>query len=163
MTSQLGLDDQLLVVSFCVFGPVEPAGSKTAWRSRDGHRAGVRDANPQVRLNRADLARCGAEAMTLARRPGLVDGPLRLDIVIYRRRPKGHYGTGKNAARIRPGAPPFPTTKPDVNKQGRQVEDALTGVVWRDDAQIVEEHLQKRYGVERVEITVSHAAAEGDP
>jgi predicted short-subunit dehydrogenase-like oxidoreductase (DUF2520 family) len=33
-----------------------------------------------------------------------------------------------------------------VLKLARGVEDALTGIVWRDDAQIVVEHLEKRYG-----------------
>lgn len=32
---------------------------------------------------------------------------------------------------------------PDVLKLARGVEDALTGIVWRDDAQIVNESLSK--------------------
>ena len=40
-------------------------------------------------------------------------------------------------------------------KLTRAVEDALTGLVWRDDAQVVDEVLSKRYGApERVEVRV---------
>ena len=35
---------------------------------------------------------------------------------------------------------------PDVLKLARGVEDALTGIVWRDDAQIVNESLNKVVG-----------------
>lgn len=43
--------------------------------------------------------------------------------------------------------------KPDLSKLLRATEDALTGVLYADDAQIVEEHIFKAYGMpERVEI-----------
>lgn len=37
------------------------------------------------------------------------------------------------------------TVKPDTDKLLRAVGDALTGVVWRDDSQVVELHGVKRY------------------
>jgi Holliday junction resolvase RusA-like endonuclease len=49
--------------------------------------------------------------------------------------------------------------KPDVLKLARAVEDALTGILYRDDAQIVTEVLRKRYGdPPRVEIRLSPVA-----
>ena len=39
-----------------------------------------------------------------------------------------------------------PAVKPDLGKLARAVEDALTGVVYRDDALIVWESLRKSYG-----------------
>lgn len=45
--------------------------------------------------------------------------------------------------------------RPDVSKLIRATEDALTGIVYLDDAQIVEEHAYKFYGMpERVEIKI---------
>lgn len=76
----------------------------------------------------------------------LMDGPLRLALTFFRPRPKGHYGTGRNAGVLKDSAPDFPTTKPDGLKLARSVEDALTGVVYLDDALIVEGVQRKRYG-----------------
>ena len=47
---------------------------------------------------------------------------------------------------LRPSAPPYPATRPDVTKLLRAVEDAATGLLWADDAQIVTQSAAKRYG-----------------
>jgi Holliday junction resolvase RusA-like endonuclease len=39
----------------------------------------------------------------------------------------------------------YPFKRPDALKLARAVEDALTGVVWVDDAQICKEYIDKRY------------------
>lgn len=57
-------------------------------------------------------------------------------------RPKTHYG--KHGYML-PSAPPYHVIRPDVLKLARAVEDALTGIVWADDAIIVREHLEKDY------------------
>jgi len=45
--------------------------------------------------------------------------------------------------------------RPDASKLLRATEDALTGVLWQDDAQIVSVGMKKHYGTpERVEIQV---------
>lgn len=48
--------------------------------------------------------------------------------------------------------------KPDVDKLCRTLLDALTGVVVRDDSQVVELQAVKRYGVPGVKIRVEVAA-----
>ena len=75
-----------------------------------------------------------------------MDGPLRLTLTFFRTRPLGHYGTGRNAAQLKDRAPDKPTVRPDTVKLTRAVEDALTGVVWRDDSQVTTHLLKKRYG-----------------
>lgn len=75
-----------------------------------------------------------------------LDGPLLVSMVFSFARPKGHFGTGRNAGVLRAGAPLFPCGKPDLSKLARATEDALTGVVWVDDSRVVEyELLAKRY------------------
>ena len=75
------------------------------------------------------------------------EGPLLLLLVFTRPRPKGHYGTGRNEGVLKEWAEVLrPTGKPDVLKLGRAVEDAMNGIVYLDDSQIVEEHLSKVYG-----------------
>lgn len=52
------------------------------------------------------------------------------------------------------------TTKPDGSKLLRAVEDALTGILYHDDSQIIESHVRKHYGgPERVEIELREAIA----
>ena len=49
----------------------------------------------------------------------------------------------------------FPTTKPDVDNTVKAVFDALNGVVWKDDVQVVDLQLSKRYSASpRVEVEV---------
>lgn len=89
----------------------------------------------------------------------LLEGPLRLSATFYLPRPKGHFGKRG----IRPSAPKYPTTKPDCLKLGRAVEDGMIGVVYRDDAQIVQERLHKVYGEPaRCEILVSTIGTIGE-
>lgn len=72
--------------------------------------------------------------------------PLAISATFVLTRPRGHYGTGKNAHIVKASAPKYPTTKPDATKLFRSTEDALTGIIWRDDAQIVAQTVKKEYG-----------------
>jgi crossover junction endodeoxyribonuclease RusA len=50
------------------------------------------------------------------------------------------------------------TTKPDGSKLLRAIEDALTGILFHDDSQVIESHVRKHYGgPERVEIEIKEA------
>lgn len=141
------------MLKFSVIGKPEPAGSKRAYVIKG--RAVVTDANAKSKPWKQQVAGCAIEAMDGQE---LMTGPLGLTCVFYLARPKGHYGTGKNAEKVKPSAPRFPVTKPDATKLLRGVEDALTGIVYRDDAQIIAQSVLKRYGEpERVEVTVLRA------
>src|SRR6185437_1915904 len=51
-------------------------------------------------------------------------------------------------------------TKPDSDKCLRAILDAMTGVLYRDDAQVIDQHTQKRFGLpERAEVSVSFIPA----
>jgi len=71
--------------------------------------------------------------------------PIRLNVAFIRRRPRSHYGTGRNADKVKRSAPAFPITRPDRGKLLRAVEDALTGIVYRDDAQVVDGYVVKTW------------------
>jgi Holliday junction resolvase RusA-like endonuclease len=73
-------------------------------------------------------------------------GPVTLRAVFIFPRPKTHFGTGRNAERVKESAPGWKTTAPDLDKLVRALGDALTGVVFRDDAQIVDIAVTKIYG-----------------
>jgi len=69
--------------------------------------------------------------------------PVGIGITFVFVRPKSHY-TSKGE--LRAGAPSFPG-KPDVDKLCRAVLDALTGILYHDDAQVISLNASKRYGV----------------
>ena len=58
-------------------------------------------------------------------------------------RPKSHYRTGKNSHLLATKSPEFHTQKPDADKLLRCALDALTGVVWNDDSQVIETAVSK--------------------
>lgn len=123
-----------------VYGNAEPAGSKRGfYRPKLGVR--IVDANQKSRAWK-DLV--SQEAGKIA--DGLLEGPLWLEALFYRPRPAGHFGKGRNAGVLKSSAPSHPATRPDATKLLRAVEDALTGVLYRDDAQIVHQVVAKKWG-----------------
>ena len=40
----------------------------------------------------------------------------------------------------------YPSVKPDIDKLARAVLDGLTGIVFQDDAQVIDLEVRKRYG-----------------
>jgi len=90
----------------------------------------------------------------------LLDEPLRVRMTFVRVRPKGHYRTGKNAHLLRDDAPTQPTPKPDVLKLARGVEDALTGVIYRDDSRTVSLEADKVFGEPECVIVIIERESE---
>lgn len=72
-------------------------------------------------------------------------GPLKLEVIFYMPRPKYHYGTGRNARKLKLTAPSFHSVKPDATKLMRSTEDALKGIVWDDDSQVAIQYAMKPY------------------
>lgn len=139
-------------ITFTALGQPQPAGSKRAFRHKSTGRVLVVDANAKSKPWQAVVASAGSEAMNGSE---LLDGPLFVAMRFFQPHPKSHYRTGKHSTLLRDSAPMFPAGRPDVLKLARGVEDALSGVCWRDDAQIVIERLSKFYGEPaRVEVSV---------
>jgi Holliday junction resolvase RusA-like endonuclease len=88
------------------------------------------------------------KAAALAQTEGMelpLEGALIVNMTFYVGRPKGHFGTGRNARLLKDSAPLRPPVRPDALKLARPVEDALTGVLWGDDAQTTDLVIRKRY------------------
>ena len=60
--------------------------------------------------------------------------PLFVDMYFYMKRPKVHYGTGKNSDMLKKDAPHFHTNTPDLDNLTKFVLDALNKVFWKDDS-----------------------------
>ena len=77
---------------------------------------------------------------------GVCRGGVRMHLYFTFTRPKGHYGTGRNAGRVKDSAPAEKLTTPDIDKLQRAVLDALTGIVYADDKQVLDVRQSKRFG-----------------
>ena len=72
-------------------------------------------------------------------------GQVHLDIEFVFSRPKSHYGSGRNAAKLKESAPVLHSNKPDLSKLIRSTEDALTNIAYKDDSQVCKISSLKRY------------------
>src|ERR1044072_7246091 len=140
-------------VEFTVIGHPQPAGSKRAFPNKGGG-VSVVDANPKAKSWQAEVSVAAIQVMIDTELP-MFEGPCGLAVVFTLARPQGHFGTGRNAGVLKDSAPVHPIVKPDSTKLLRGVEDAMTTIVWRDDSQVVEQFVLKRYGVpEGAKVTV---------
>lgn len=161
------------VLDVIVYGTPESAGSKTAdpvmRRDASGRSVPVVDKNGRPVFRQRDSNKrsyAWKDAIAQVAATALEGAPLLLDavwmeFVFYRPRNEGHYGSGRNRHLVKDSAPAAPIVAPDVLKLARAAEDALTGVLYKDDAQITREVLEKRFGEPaRVEIRAWLAEAQ---
>lgn len=140
-------------------GTPQAQGSKRIGRANGTGKPIVLEANRGLRPWRDDLA----ALMCRCRPPQALTEPVSVSIHVYLRRPKSHYGTGRNAGVLKATAPVYATCKPDGDKVARAVFDAGTGIWWRDDSVIARHAVLKCYDDgqgERVEVWAWPVAAE---
>lgn len=126
-------------------GIPRPQGSMKLFRAKSGHEvAKYSDRTIEWR----HLVTAAVQSATNGQRP--VDVAVVLHVVFRLPRPRGHFGSGRNAETLRPSAPRWPTTMPDLDKLARAINDAITDAqnVWLDDAQVVEIRVRKVYADE---------------
>ena len=127
--------------TFFVEGDPQPGGSKTGFYNKALGRVLMVDAckkNPAWKKTVQTYVRRGWKGKPL-------DGALKVTMRFFLRRPKSHMGTGRNAALVKDSAPAYHLQKPDLTKFVRSTEDACTGILWIDDAQIVEQVNSKEW------------------
>jgi len=82
----------------------------------------------------------------------LLEGPVGMMLTVYRSMPKSFSKikvTEAEAGRLQP------TSKPDIDNYLKGVKDALKGIIWKDDSQVVEVFAQKRYSAKpRIEVKI---------
>lgn len=93
----------------------------------------------------ATLAESGATCISM--------GPVGVRIVFILARPAHHYGTGRNAGRLKASAPRWVSTVPDIDKLTRAVLDGMVaGGAVADDRQVAALIVSKRYTGSRDEV-----------
>jgi crossover junction endodeoxyribonuclease RusA len=139
-------------IAFTVHGEAQPKGSSRAFVPKGWTRAVVTSDNPKLKSwehtirERLQTVMAETDPATLA---ALFDGPVHVGLVFHRTRPKSA-----------PKRVTAPTTKPDLDKLARGAIDALSGVLFHDDAQVTEITARKVFA-ERgalVEIVVTRAS-----
>lgn len=138
------LSQQRPKVQFYVKGVPAPGGSKSAFPIKKGgvftgKIAMVDAAGAKNKLWRGAVKAHAVKSMM--GRPKL-QGALGLTITFYMPRPKAHKNKEGN---VKGSAPTFHLIRPDATKLVRSTEDAMTGIVYDDDAQIVKQFAEKKY------------------
>lgn len=140
-------------LGFTVLGVAAPQGSFRAMISKGTGKAFLQQSSKRTMPWRQEVAAVAADACEGAEGAWPVNGPVGLRVSFFLPRPTGH--AGKRG--LRPSAPRFPATKPDLSKLVRAIEDALTGIVFSDDARIVWQRVEKLYADDGV---APHAEVE---
>lgn len=117
-------------IQFTVLGIPQPQGSTRAFMRPGMKFPVVTSDNAKNKPWRQETASFALMAMT--GEPW--EGAISLIVDFYFDRPKSQ----KKAL--------YKTTKPDVDKLARSIGDALTGIVFRDDSQVVQLTCRKAYG-----------------
>lgn len=128
---------------FFVPGLPGTAGSKKGFGFlRPGGGIGVRMTE---NCKRKDAWRASVQAFALQAQVKPIGGPVTLHLTFRMPRPKQHHVAGKRENPLRKNAPMWHTSKPDCTKMVRAVEDALKGIAWHDDSQVVVQSNTKPY------------------
>lgn len=126
-----------MIQKFIIEG--NPRGQGRPKATRRGKHAGVYESS-EDRQNKATIA-----SIVVAQRPHFIPAgiPIHITLSCYFARPQAHYNT-KGQVKERYAAA-SPLVKPDLSNILKAVEDALNGIVWYDDVQIVRETIEKQY------------------
>lgn len=126
-------------ITFFVHGVPRPGGSKKGFFNPKTKRVIIVDASNNKPWRES------VRHAALATGSGMLSGPLSVTVTFYMPRPQSHFRTGKHAGELKADAPQYHDKMPDATKLWRSTEDALTGVLWKDDAQIAVQKVEKRY------------------
>lgn len=125
-------------IHFFIPGTPVPQGSKK-WVGR------MIEANTNLGPWRATITAYALQAM-LSHKQGMLTEPLAITVDAYFKRPKYHYGTGKNSGLLKPNAPAWVSTTPDADKIARALLDGITDSgLWKDDSLVVSLKIVKKY------------------
>jgi len=131
------------VFTMHVYGTPQQRGSKSPFALKNPDGSPKRRANGSIVIVVPDDNKKSGDWMTEVRmtagaiwRGELLAEPLVLEATFWFARPKSHYGSGKNADKLKPSAPMWHDQVPDLSKLVRCLEDGLSKVVYVDDRMI---------------------------
>ncbi len=138
------------MIAFTVYGKPQPQGSTRMFpiKTPTGNHMVLTSANRKLKPWRQEVASMALQARAVGRvnMAEAFNRPVRVRTNCYfappKKMPSGRTGM---------------TVKPDIDKILRGILDSLTGILYKDDAQVVEALAVKLYGLpERAEIEVEY-------
>ena len=138
--------ERVCVCSFTVLG--EPVSQKRHRHVKMGSFVRTYDPSADQKADFRIVAQQQAPAQPIS-------DPMFVEINAYFSRPKSHYGTGRNADKLKDSSPTYHTKKPDADNCVKFVFDALNGIFWTDDSYISGVSIMKHYSEKpRTEVKV---------
>lgn len=122
-------------LTFTVYGVPQPQGSARAFMPKGARFPVVTSDNPKLKPWRQEITAVALMEMKKQKLQLLATAPVYIDVAFYFLKPKS---AKKDAI--------WKTTKPDFDKLIRGLCDGLTGVVFRDDAQVCQCFVTKKFG-----------------
>lgn len=119
-----------MTVEFFVAGVAQPKGSAKAFVPKGWNRAVITSSNPRLKEWQTLVSLEAARHVS----QGALEGPVVVEFGFILHRPES---LPKKVGHC--------TKKPDIDKLARAGLDALTGIVFKDDAQVVDLLARKRY------------------
>lgn len=140
-----------IIIQFTVYG--EPVAQGRPRASSQG--GFVRLYDPKKSRDYKDYVRLAAAEHAPA---ALLEGPLAVMVTAYRSIPKSF---SKRKAAAAEAGEIYPTGRPDADNYLKGVKDALKGVMWVDDSQVVDAYARKRYSFKpRIEVKIRRMGDE---
>lgn len=141
------------MITFVVPGEAQAQGRPRAFiRKGPKPRIGVIDPK-KSREYKAYFKWCAAQAAP----PSLLEGPIEVEVIEYRKIPKS---MPKYKKRMAEEGKLFPTKRPDVDNIIKILMDACNKLIWKDDSQVYKLTVTKLYGdPPRVEIKIKEVGA----
>lgn len=135
------------MIRFTIYGEPTAKGRPRAVRGKNGRIRGAYTPG-KTRIEETNFR---AQAVKVKpERP--FEGPVALELKFFRGVPRSWSKRKKERAL---SCEILPAVKPDVDNLAKLVKDALNGVFWRDDAQVVRLTAEKKYSdVPRTEVTI---------
>lgn len=136
------------MIRFTIPGPAVPQGRpRLTTRGRYPHAY-----DPQESRKYKLLVRIMAKSAMFEQGAAPLEGPVMLSVQEFRAIPQS-WSRKKREAALEGSI--FPTTKPDMSNIVKGIEDAMNGIVWHDDSQVVITRTMKIYDeTPRVEVEV---------
>lgn len=125
-----------IIANFFCGGVARPKGSM-----RSFGKGRMVNSNPKTKPWQESVSKAASEANNTVYAS---EAPVEITLCVFVGRPKSHF---TKSGRLKGSAPEYPTSRVfgDLDKHARLVGDALTGIVYRDDSQIVDMNCSKRF------------------